>query len=165
MFELPPDTYLSHLTAGRLRIKIPSKKGDLSYFSRLKDQLSGVPGVERVDVNPVTGSLLVIHSLETDAVSSFLKDHHLLKSQPAGNSTVVHREATKLFRSVDCQVKRFTGGEVNLGSLASLALVGAGIYQILRGNFTAIPWYSAFWYGLSIFLKSKPEGNALDDGE
>jgi len=38
--------------------------------------------------------------------------------------------------------------------MAILSLLGLGLYQILRGNFRAPPWYTAFWYALGIFTKS-----------
>jgi len=165
MFDLPQDTYVSHLSPGRLRVKIPSKKGNVVFFSSLKDQLSQLPGVESVEVNPVTGSILLIHSLDPGAVTNFLKAQNLLKMQPGKDTFNFHQEITRVFDATDRRVKGFIGGGINLGALAFLALTGAGVYQILRGNFTAIPWYSAFWYGLSIFLKSKSGGNGVDDGE
>jgi hypothetical protein len=54
------------------------------------------------------------------------------------------------------------GGWVNLGAMAFLILLGAAIYQIARGNLTAIPWYTAFWYALNIFLKSKPSETGME---
>ena len=164
MSDLPQDAYVSHLSSGRLRVKIPSKKGNVVFFSSLKDQLSSLPGVENIEVNPVTGSILLIHSLDSESVADFLKAQQLLKVRP-GKDFNFHQEVTRVFNAADRQVTGFIGGGINLGALAFLGLVGAGVYQILRGNFAAIPWYSAFWYGLSIFLKSKSGGNGVDDGE
>jgi hypothetical protein len=165
MVDLPQDAYVSHLSPGRLRVKMPSKKGSAAFFSSLKDQLSNLPGVEKIEINPVTGSVLFIHSLDSESVSEFLKSQHLLKVQPGKDSFNFHQEVTRVFNAADRRVKGFIGGGINLGALAFLGLAGAGAYQILRGNFSAIPWYSAFWYALSIFLKSKPNGNGTYDGE
>ena len=165
MFDLPQDAYVSHLSPGRLRIKIPSKKGDIIFFSSLQEQLSPLPGLERIEVNPVTGSILLIHSLDSGSVTDFLKAQHLLKVQAGKDSLNFHREVMRVFSAADRQVRGFIGGGINLGALAFLGLAGAGVYQIFRGNFSAIPWYSAFWYALSIFLKSKSNGNSVDDGE
>lgn len=52
------------------------------------------------------------------------------------------------------RVEKATGGTMGISEVAFLALFGAGVMQIGRGNFTAIPWYTAFWYALNIFLKS-----------
>jgi hypothetical protein len=35
-----------------------------------------------------------------------------------------------------------------------MGLLGTGIYQIVRGNFGAPPWYTAFWYAFGVFTKS-----------
>jgi hypothetical protein len=164
MIELPQDAYISHLCPGRVRIKIPSQKKNGPFFSSIKGLINSVPGMERVEINPDTGSVLIAHNLDPESVSHFLKKHRLLKDPIGGPAKDVHQEITRFYQSADSRVKGFLGG-VNLGTLAFLVLIGAGTYQILRGNFTAIPWYSAFWYGLSIFLKSKPDGIPPVDGE
>jgi hypothetical protein len=151
---------LSHQSPGRLRLKIPSKKGDERFFQSLKDRLSNLSGVERIDVNPVTGSILLIHSIDAEKIAQFARDNGLFAIQHGStNVSYLHREVTKAFNVLDEQAKGFTGGGINLGALASLALIAAGTYQIYRGNFAAIPWYTAYWYGLNLFLKSKPGGN------
>ncbi len=38
------DAHVSHGMARSLRIKIPSKKGEVSYFSTLRERFSGRPG-------------------------------------------------------------------------------------------------------------------------
>jgi hypothetical protein len=143
-----------------LRLKIPSKKGDELFFQSLKDQLSNLSGVERIDINPVSGSILLIHSIDAEKIAQFAQDKGLFAIQHGStNAPYLHREVTKAFNILDEQTKGFTGGGINLGALASLALIAAGTYQIFRGNFAAIPWYTAYWYGLNLFLKSKPGGN------
>ena len=48
-----------HRMPGRLRIRVPSKRGDAGYFRAVKEALSAVEGVERVEVAPLTGSVLL----------------------------------------------------------------------------------------------------------
>jgi len=151
---------LSHQSPGRLRLRIPSKKGDELFFQSLKDQLSSLSGVERIDVNPATGSILLIHSIDAEKIAQFAQGKGLFKIQSgSANASSLHREVTKAFNVLDGRALGFTGGGINLGALASLALITAGTYQMFRGNFAAIPWYTAYWYGLNLFLKSKPGGN------
>ena len=160
MANLQSVAFLSHQSPGRLRLKIPSKKGDELFFQSMKDQLSNLSGVEQVDVNPVTGSILLIHSIETEKIAQFARDKGLFEIQwGSTNASYFHREVTKAFNILDDQTRGFTGGGINLGALASLALIVAGTYQIFKGNFAAIPWYTAYWYGLNLLLKSKPDGN------
>jgi len=54
------EAFISHSTSERLRVKVPGKKGDASYFSALASRFSGLPGVRHVEANPITGSVLLL---------------------------------------------------------------------------------------------------------
>ena len=54
------EAFISHNTSERLRVKVPGKKGDASYFSALASRFSGLPGVRHVEANPITGSVLLL---------------------------------------------------------------------------------------------------------
>ncbi len=166
MFEIPQDAYISHVSSGRLRARIPSKKRNDEFFAALQGELSSLPGVEQIQVNALTGSVLLLHSLDTKTLLEFAKSINLFNAQttvlPCSGSSRIHGEVTSVFAAWDEKVKGFVGEGANLGSLAFLALLGAGIYQVARGNLTAIPWYTAFWYALNIFLKSKPSETGLE---
>jgi hypothetical protein len=51
-------------------------------------------------------------------------------------------------------LRKFTGGELDLKGMVILGLIGVGLYQIIKGNLRAPPWYTAFWYALGVFTKS-----------
>lgn len=160
MFETPRDARVSHCSERRLRIKIPSKRKDETFFGFLQSQLASINGVESVEVNPSTASILVIHSTSRDTILNFAREHNLFSLENVrGNSPHFHRGVEQAYGALDRQVKGFLGGGLNLGALVSVVLAGMGIYQISRGNFGAIPWYSAFWYSLGIFLRSRPAGD------
>ena len=48
-----------HQVPGRIRMKIPSAKGNEAQLQSYKDVLSPIPGVEDIEVNPVTGSIIL----------------------------------------------------------------------------------------------------------
>jgi hypothetical protein len=119
--------------------------------------------VQRVEVNPQTGSLLLHYSGDLGEIVSYAETQRLfrlssLQPRPAALTTSV----VKAYQNVDDQVKTLTSSELDLPRIAFLALVGAGIYQIARGNLTAIPWYTAFWYGLNVFLKARDKEEPMD---
>jgi hypothetical protein len=149
-----PHAYIIHRGPGRLRVKIPSKKGDTAYFSELKKLLAHCKGVKEYETNPVTGSVLFVREVDIKAVMEFAEGNHLFKFG-VGDSPSFSYEITENFKNLNKQLKGLTGGEMDIPGLAFLTLLGFGIYQISKGNFTAIPWYAAFWYALSIFLKSQ----------
>jgi hypothetical protein len=150
-----PLAHISHRSRGRLRIKIPSKKGDRIFLERLREGFSGFEGIETLEINPVTGSLLFIHTSDLKAIAEHAVANDLfilrgMDSFPTG----LQQRVSKAFTSINGQLKTATSGEIDIGGLAFLLLLGFGVYQISVGNLTALPWYAAFWYALNIFLKS-----------
>jgi len=157
MGEFPEDTYLSHVSKGRLRLRIPSKKRDAAFFSRLQAVLSAIPGIDQVKVNPSSGSLLILHSELPEEMASFIKTLTGLapKRNSIGKPKSIFRRATRTFHQVNTQIQGFTKGESKVPALSFVALLAVGLYQIRRKKFTASAWSTAFWYALNLFLKSK----------
>jgi len=150
-----PDAFCSHKTSGRMRLKIPSKKGNRGYFTFLTEQLSGISGIEKIEANPLTGSVLFLYTCGTEAIAEHAETNSIFKLNGLNQyPTNLHQRISNTFKGINDRVKGVTGGEMDMGTLAFLVLAGAGIYQISRGNFTAPAWYTAFWYALNIFLKS-----------
>src|SRR5947209_11616333 len=54
-----PQARVCHYASGRLRVKIPEKRRDEAFFDKLREHLSGWDSIERVEVNPLTASVLV----------------------------------------------------------------------------------------------------------
>ena len=154
---MTPEARIVHRMAGRLRIKIPSKKGDYRYFDLAEQTFKGCEPIHEISSNPATGGMLIQFSGAAEAILAFAQNKQLftvVEEKEIRQSTDFHQGVKTSFNSIDRQVKGWTQGSINLGGLAFVALVGAGVYQIARGKFTAIPWYSAFWYALGIFSKS-----------
>ena len=150
-----PDAHVCHRTQDRLRIRIPSRKGDGGYFSSLAAHFSTLPGIKDLRVNPLTGSVLIVARVQVEQIADYAEAGKLFRlKDPSSGSGITHRIAGDFYR-LNKQVKGFTGGEVDLSGLAFLGLVGAGIYQIFLGEFMAPAWYTAFWYATSILSKTE----------
>jgi hypothetical protein len=151
-----PQATISHRTAERLRIKIPSRKGDGAFFSTVKQSLDRDLKYGLVQINALTGSVLITESgvdLETLAERAsrgglFALEHRPAPVQPLGRT--VFTPLLELNR----KISGFTEGAVDFPGLVFLALCAFGIYEILRGNVRPPPWYTAFWYAFGIFTKS-----------
>ncbi len=161
-----PDAYLSHQTSERLRLKIPSKKGDIAYFSSLRKEFSNNQGIKGIEVNPLTGSVLFIHNANKDTITELAEAKSLFRLVEKVENTEGSSLSSKIseaFKDLNKQVGSFTGREIDIPGIAFLGLLAVGIFQISRGNFTAPAWYTAFWYALNIFLKAQPDKG--DKGE
>jgi hypothetical protein len=153
-----PEAVLSHTTPGRLRVKVPSRKGDAAYFSVLKEHFAHFEGVKQVEANALTSSVLLIHSADLKALAAFAEEHALFKLRKLGpQASSFSGKFAGAFSDFDRRVKRLTGSELDVPGVAFVTLLGFGIYEIGRGNFTAPAWYTAFWYALNILLKSLPD--------
>lgn len=152
---MPAHAYIAHSTSDRLRIKIPSKKGDTRYFHTLKERFQCLQGIERVDVAPFTGSVLFAHKTDPKTIAVFAGANGLfvLNETARPVNPPLSRRIADGFKGFDKKIKDFTAGELDIPGIAFLFLVAFGVYQISIGNFTAPAWYTAFWYGLNIFLK------------
>jgi hypothetical protein len=151
-----PQAIVSHRTAERLRIKIPSRKGDGAFFSTVKQSLERDLKYRLLKVNALTGSVLIVDSgVDLEALADraaraglFILEHRLAPVQPVG------RTVFSPLMELNRKISRFTEGAVDFPGMVFLALCGFGIYEILRGNIRPPPWYTAFWYAFGIFTKS-----------
>jgi Heavy metal associated domain 2 len=56
---LTPFTYL-HSTPGRMRIRVPDRRGDEGFCREMEQELARNPGILQVRANPLTGSVLIL---------------------------------------------------------------------------------------------------------
>ena len=69
-----------HLLPGRLRLKFDALKRQPKLATRLHAHLSAVSGIDRVDVNPRTGSVLLYYNPSALASPAFLDAFSALRS-------------------------------------------------------------------------------------
>lgn len=154
MHEIPP-AYVTHQTGSRIRLKLPEKRGDQSYLELLAERMQGISGVVSVETRPLTGSILIRHSSDTAHILRMVAaDGGLRLSPPSSAGTNLQGRLYDTFDSISHMLKDVSGNELDLGGAAFLTLLGMGLYQIAKGNITAVPWYAAGWYALNILLKS-----------
>jgi len=151
-----PAAHIGHRVSERLRIKIPSRKGDDAYFSEVKKSLLEDGALHSLEVNPTTGSLLIKGSgTDLESIRSVGKKKALFQLEEASEKVEpLSRKIAVPFRDLGRAIDRFSGGEIDLAGAVFLGLIGWGMVQLARGNFAAPPWYTAFWYALGIFTKS-----------
>ncbi|MBN1105287.1 MAG: hypothetical protein JXL84_17880 [Deltaproteobacteria bacterium] len=162
-----PEAHLVHRSLERLRLRIPSRRGNAAFFSRVEEKLSSFPRMRRLEVNPATGSLLFLgKSVDLQAIARVAQKEGLFTLQVVEQRPVsLPKRIAAPLGGLSSKVRRMTGGHLDLPGLAFLSLLGFGLFQILRGDLRSPPWYTAFWYAFGVFSKSVADMMADDDGE
>ena len=151
----PPVAFVSHKTGTRIRLKVPSKKKDRAFFASLAEKIPAIEGVQSVETNPLTGSVLLLHSSDPDhVIQTFVAGGFFRFENSTYERAHLQGRISEAFEGIDLALRDVSGNELDIGGTAFLTLLALGGYQIIKGNFTAIPWYAAGWYALNIFLKT-----------
>ncbi len=154
-----PAAVIAHTSTGRLRIRIPSQKGNLAALKAQGDQLAACPGILSIEVNPGMGSILLLHQTTVREIAAYAVSRNLFSLEAQKSSKLPsgkrNRNLGETFKSIDRQIKDLTGGDVDLSGFAVAALVMAGSAQILSGTAGPIPWSAAYWYAYNLYTKKK----------
>jgi hypothetical protein len=77
-----PHAEIVHEMPGRARLRITSKQGDAVFFAAIASGLSAIAGVYDIVVKPLTGSILIQHSIALPAVCAAAKEAQLFDLAP-----------------------------------------------------------------------------------
>jgi hypothetical protein len=148
--------YVEHQIEKRIRIRIPSRRGDVSYFEDLRSKFSRLEKFERIQINPLTGSVLITHDdIDLKGIADYAEEKGIFSLDPDGPpSAPLARQVVNPVEKISNFLNQITDGEVDLAGLIFVSLLAFGIFEILRGRFTTPPWYTAFWYAFGVFTKS-----------
>ncbi len=144
---MPLEARIIHRVPGRLRLKLIDKSGVAAGLERLAAQVRGLPGVIEVSANPLTGSLLILHTGPAGPLLEQAEARRLLRVVSVPPQSLHARVAAGLEES-SRNLQVVTGGELDLNGLLIVALTGLAIHQALQGQFMA-PAISLLWYALN----------------
>lgn len=78
-----PEAKIEHRIIGRLRLRLPSMRGDTEYFTELREALSDLPSTGVVTITPATGSVLFEDtSLGTASLRRIAREHGWFEMLP-----------------------------------------------------------------------------------
>ena len=144
-----PAAYVTHFTPGRVRLRIPARRHDPAFFAEVKTAVEAWPGIQEVQTNPRTASVLVFFS-DPAAALAHAQDCHLFEVHEAeptashGSAVPIAERAEDRARGLSGWLEQITGGRTDLRSLLLLGLVGAAGYEVYRGNIQS-PSTSLLW--------------------
>ena len=158
-----PRAYRVHSIPGRIRLKIPERRGDHAFFDEITDLLRGLSTGTQVDCNPLTGSLLLHHLGEIDdepmqaALNALAEIVELELSSPP----VAHRLRADVIE-VDQSIQRYTRGALDLSTATALGLLTLAGIQLLRGQQPVIV-ISLAWYATELLRRWKDPSDKSGD--
>jgi len=155
---------LVHAIPGRIRLRVPEIKGKPDLTGALQKQLSGFRVVRRVEVNPITGSVLVLYDpADTAAIvelgralfpglDRFGSANPLPDSAGAEAEPSLEEGLADAVRDLNARVESTTGG-ADLKVLLPLALLLFGIKGLLLGKKVPSPsWYDYLWFAFGTYF-------------
>ncbi|MGA8171433.1 MAG: HMA2 domain-containing protein [Methylocystis sp.] len=156
---------VEHQTPGRVRMKIAAAKGNPELLEELGDKFGGIAGVQRCEVNPTTGSVVVYYDTkrhddfhedlrrhceehhggppgtELDEIARKIEDEaEFLAEHSHAARTIVH-----ICKNLDRHVKVATHNTVDLKIGLAGGLVAVTLLEM--GAFAATP----IWLTLGVF--------------
>jgi hypothetical protein len=122
MSEGLPRAHVAHRIPHRLRVEVPSRKGDRPYFERVAQRLAGHASVRSVRPSPRTASVTIEHDGQAQDVAQLARELDAFDLPEAAVAQVL----------ADRGAARVIGVEPS--SLVSAGLAGLGVLQVARGN-------------------------------
>jgi hypothetical protein len=159
---------IAHSVPGRVRMKVKGAKGNPELLKQIGETFSVIPGVERVTVNPLTGSV-VLHFNPNDQkdFDRYFDRHYrpkttgqssppvteidLLASKISDEAEYLSRHShtakavVDFFKGLDQEIKSATGNTVDLTIVLAVGIIGITILEI--GATAATP----VWLTLAVF--------------
>lgn len=146
MADALPIAEIAHAMPGRARLRIAERRGDAVFFASVATGLSTIAGIYKVEVRPLTGSLLIQHGPPLERIALAAQEARLFT---VGNATSAPPPTAP--------------AEFDPKLLVGLGLGALGLWQLIEGKILppaiTLAWYAA---GLTGLLSN---GDAADANE
>jgi hypothetical protein len=171
-----PKLRIAHHVPGRIRMKIPSAKGNAQQLEEYKETLSLIPGIQRIEVNPATGSIVLKYDPDRrDDFHAGFHHHtghhrqHIPATEIDSLANKIEQEAEYLARhshaaravvdfckAADRQIKVTTGNTLDFKMLLALGVIGFTIFEV--GATAATPvWVTLTLFALHHYIEMHAE--------
>lgn len=169
---------VAHQVPGRIRLKIPSAKGNEDLLTQIKETFTAIPGIEGIDVNPMTGSVVLRYDTDQHhefhgAMENHYNDHGhhppsneidqlAAKIQSEAEFLAEHSHTARVvvdfFKQVDRQIKVVSHNTIDLKIVLAIAIVGVTVFEIGANAATPV-WVTLVIFGLNHFIEMHQAGH------
>jgi hypothetical protein len=157
---------IAHQTKGRVRLKVAAGKNDPDLLKEIAETFSAIPGMERITVSPVTGSIILTY--DEDNQKAF-NDRLMRNLMAQGGAPMIGSEFAELakkienqaeflaersqtarvvvdfFKKLDQEIKIASNNVVDLKIVLAIGVIALTIFEVGANAATPI------WLTLSIF--------------
>lgn len=156
----PPVAQLVHELPGRIRVRVPARRGDSTYFHKVRETFDLCRPVLAAEGNPRTASVLIRHEGDARTIWTFAESRGLFIPERgvAAAPRILDRVIADA-RQIDGWFQSSSGGDLDLGTVVTAGLVGMSVYQLLCGQILA-PSVTLGWYAASL-MQSRTGGRRL----
>ena len=160
--------HVAHQVPGRVRMKVASAKGNPELLKQIGETFGTIPGIERVSVNPATGSVVLHYDTDRhDEIHGGLERHYhsagvqccsppnteidVLANKIAdeadflAQNSLSAKAVVDIFKKLDREIKLASGNMVDLKIVLALGIIGITVLEV--GASAATP----IWLTLTIF--------------
>src|SRR5262249_32442664 len=165
-----------HAIPGRIRLKVAQVRENPALASEIQTRLAASRGIRQVEVNPLTGSVLVLYEAQNTAspdalgalaepLTALFPGFELKDSaawQPSSTNGASPAPSltggiSSFFGALNTGVGKVTGGSADLKILVPLILLVLGVRGLLVSEKLVFPaWYDLFWFSLGTFFMLHP---------
>jgi hypothetical protein len=165
--------HIAHQVPGRVRFKIPSAKGNPELLKQISETFAVIPGIERITVNPTTGSVVLHYA--TDQHDEFHGgiQRHYQHAMPEGpprtdidefahkieaeaeflaQHSQTARAVVEFCKKLDREIKRASDNTVDLKILLALGLIGVTVFEIGASAATPV-WVTLTLFAMNHFIE------------
>ena len=122
-----------HSIPGRARLRATDIKGDAGALDVLRTAIESAPGVRNVSVRVLTGSLVVEHDGNLDALMHELESRGALRIETEVREHYLAHIHRALADS-DERMRRLSNGRVDMETVTFFGFVAGGIYQMFNNH-------------------------------
>ncbi|SED46600.1 hypothetical protein SAMN05444161_3263 [Rhizobiales bacterium GAS191] len=168
---------IAHQVPGRVRMKIPSAKGNTELLQQIGETFGKIPGIDQITVNATTGSIVLHYDADQHDEFSGRLQHHYQQVSPRGQMpphTEIDDLARKIedeaeflaknsesarvivdfFKELDHQIKFASGNTIDLKIVLAFGIIGFTVLEV--GATAATPvWVTLSLFALNHFIEMR----------
>lgn len=143
---MPRDAVVVHRLPGRLRLRLSELRNDPESLASIAASLRCLPGIQAVEANAVTGSLLIRYEGPEAPILQAAARDGSLRLVTATEEAVpdLSGRLDEGMRNLSRGLQTVTGGEVDLNGLLVVGLTLLAIQQAIEGN-VMVPAAALLW--------------------